>query len=296
MKKYQSLLLTFLSIASVACTAVVPDGVENGGTGTAFRAKVAGGDFNDGDRIGLYMFESSDSPFSGNVLADNMLIRIENSEAVMGGSLFFPDSKVDICAYYPYWDDNIITDKHLSVYVFEDQRTLENYRESDQKYLKLPDYENTGKPVELEFERLMSRLSFEIKPGSGFASADELEDCEIVIPNIKYHSSISLEKAELIEPEGMRDFFPYAGEKSVSGDKVSGIYAVVIPQTLYKGMSIANIRVGEDTFRCILEDDLVLGKGVNYTVSIVLDRSATKSAGSAGCGVAELSIKETVWE
>lgn len=296
MKKYLSSLLMALAVAAVSCTSVVPEETWNEGTKAPFKMNIADADFEDGDRIGLYMFESSGSPFGGEVLADNMLIRMDNSEAVLEGELFFPDTQVDICAYYPYWDDNIITDNHISVYVFEDQRNSRDYRESDQKYLKLLNYENTGKPVEMVFERLMSRLSFELKPGNGFSSADELKDCEIIVPNIKYHTSISLEDAELIEPEGKRDFFPYVGEKQVADGKVSGIYSLVIPQTLYKGMSIANITVGGDVFRCILDEDFTMRKGVSYTITITLDKSETKSD-SAACVVSGLSITEDpVWE
>ncbi len=280
-----------MSVAAVGCTAVTPETPGDNVPDNIFRTNITESDFSNGDKIGLYMFESADSPMTGYMLADNMLIQIQNSDAVLEGNLAIPDAEVDIFAYYPYFSDNLITDNHLSVYVFEDQRDLRNYRESDQQYAQLLGYTYTGEPVELEFEHLMSRLSFEIKPGNGFSSADELTDCEIVIPNIKYHTSISLEKAELIEPEGMRDFFPYTEEKITADGKVSGIYALVIPQTLYKGMSIANITIGPDTFRCILDEDFTMRKGVSYTISLTLDKTETKS-NLTQCHVSGISITE----
>ena len=291
MKKY---FYSLLILAAVSCTAM-PDASETNGNGSLLITKVSGGDFSVGDKIGLFMFEESDTPYGGRVVADNLLVEITGSGASLDGTVFFPDSRVDMFAYYPYWDDSYILDNFLSVYTYEDQRPLEQYRESEHKFVKFLGYENTGKPVELAFERLVGRLSFELIPGDGFSSADELMDCEIVIPNIKYNSGIFIETGELKEPEGNRDFFPYVDEMAVADGKVSGIYAMIVPQRLPKGASIANIRIGNDVFRCILDNDFTICKGVNYTVSLTLEKSATKGP-DAVCGVSWLSISESPWE
>lgn len=291
MKRY---LYLFLVLAAVSCTAM-PESPVHDWQGNQLITKISGGDFLNGDRIGLFVFESSDAVFGGNMLADNMLIRVTGNGPVLDGTFMFPEGTVDMFAYYPFFENNSIVDNFLSVYTFEDQRPTDQYRESEHKFVKVMNYENTGKPVELEFERLVSRLSLELKPGEGFSSADELKDCEIVMPNIKYNSGIFLETGELKEPEGNRDFFPNTDELDVADGKVSGIYAIIIPQTLYKGASIANIRIGDDTFRCVLDEDFTLRKGVNYTVSITLDKTVTKGA-EAVCVVSGLSVSESPWE
>ena len=289
MKRYICLLPI---LAAVSCTVMpeMPEVEENCGRLTT---KVAEGEFQSGDKIGMFMFEGADAPFGGVAIAENVLVRITSGGSKVGSEVFFPESPVDMFAYYPYWSDNYIVDNYLTVYTYEDQRPLDQYRESEHKFVKFLNYENTGKPVELAFERLVSRLSYELVPGNGFSSPEELMDCEIIIPNIKYNSGILLETGELKAPEGNRDFFPYAEEMAVVDGKVSGIYAMVVPQTLPKGASVANIRIGEDTFRCILDEDFIMKKGVNYTVTITLDKSETKSSGIM-CG--GLSINETSWE
>lgn len=291
MKRYLYLLSI---LAAVSCTAM-PENPGYDSEGNQFVTKITEGDFINGDRIGLYVFEAYDTPYGGYMLADNYLIRVTDGGPVLSGELMFPDGPVDMFAYYPYFDENIITDNFLSVYTFEDQRPTRQYRESEHKFVKYLNYENTGKPVELAFERLVSRLSFELIPGEGFSSADELKDCEIIIPNIKYNSGIFIETGELKTPEGNRDFFPNTDELSVADGKVSGIHAMIVPQTLYEGASIANIRVGDDVFRCMLNEDFTLIKGVDYTVTVTLNKYETKS-GDTECLISEFRINGAAWE
>ncbi len=56
-------------------------------------------------------------------------------------------------------------------------------------------------------------------------------------------------------------------------------------------MSIANITIGPDTFRCILYEDFTMRKGVSYTISLTLDKTETKS-NLTQCHVSGISITE----
>lgn len=240
----------------------------------------AGGDsFMDGDKLGLYAFRHKDDPeeaFKGVRQMDNLLLTVSGGQAQGESPIYFPkyDDNTDFYMYYPY--ENVVIEPSSTYqfsYVYSDQSTDENYRLSDKMLGVSLNVEKSPAPVHFRMKRLMSKVSFRLKPGTGYGSCSEILSAQVLLKNIKNTAAIGCISGSMTDPYTPDDIIPHGTfSENYSESVAEGVEAVIIPQKIETGSVMFVVSIGDRKFNGVLENDVTFEAGKHYTFTMTVNR------------------------
>lgn len=212
--------------------------------------------FEAGDAIGLYMTESSSSleelPYANNVRFTCSASGSFSSEEI----LFYPKEEegeegktYDLLAYYPYQDENGITEDGgtIKVAVQTDQSSQSAFSASDFMAATSLDRPVSKEPVPLFFRHKLSRLNIRILPGEGYTADGLLRENPIVrIVGTPTKALYDFSSDKLSGYNSVEDIIPN-GKWEVKDGLLVGKRVVIIPQATSSRVSI-EVKIGDMYF------------------------------------------------
>ena len=157
--------------------------------------KATATDFEDGDRIGLYMAEDEKGlELSGN-LVNNEPLTLKSNKWSGRRTLYWDEGRYNAYAYYPYQD--IVSTEDQPFGVATDQTTAETtdrlggYEASDFLFAVTKGVTAGQSPITLSFRHIMSRLTIRLVKGEDF-EGDMPNDAEVYIHNTVTTATIDL--------------------------------------------------------------------------------------------------------
>ncbi len=236
--------------------------------------------FEEGDAVGLYCVESTSDPQAALVGTRY----INNRELVMTmGTLtgstpcFWPTEYTgasDFYAYFPYDEKGLSADKSsYEISVAIDQRDDEAFRTSDRMLARAPQTARTEQAIRLDFKRLMSRLDFELKPGTGYSDPSGLLGAQVRVMNVAQVAQVDFASGEVSQPSIAVNIEPH-GTFRTTEDRAVGVVAIIPPQEVAARSYLFNVRIGTRNFRCTTERDLTFEPGKRYTFTLTINRTS----------------------
>lgn len=257
--KKQLFLLAFLSVILSGCSKFVdnltnsehPDDL-TGGTdsipikiSTLLWTKVSDGNYETGDKVGIYTVNWSDGTSgsleqSGNHL-DNMAFSFDGTEWMSEKEAYWKDdtTPADFYCYYPYMSG--LQDIHSVAFsVKEDQSSREDYYASEFLYGLTRGAKPSNQAVSITTKHTMSNLLIYLKPGKGYTEETlAAEKIDITITGVKTSATIDLATGVATPAGEPGNMVPH---------KENGYWrALVVPQEIIEGR-LLKVKVGNNTY------------------------------------------------
>ena len=233
----------------------------------------------DGDKIGLYAFRhknNQEEAFMGVRHMENLPLVIYGGKAQADMPIYFPkyDDKTDFYMYYPYGEDVIESSSTVATSIFyKDQSSDENYSLSDKMLGVTLNVEKSPSPVHFQMKRLMSRISFRLKPGKGFGDFNEILSAEVLLKNVKNSGGIDFVKGLIANPFAPDDIVPHGSfKRNYTANVAEGVDALIIPQKAYKGSVLFVVSVGDRKFNGVMDKEIEFQPGKQYTFTMTVNR------------------------
>lgn len=160
---YALAAMTFAACSSESLETPAPLTINATIDGETTRAEVSS--FKVGDFIGVFAGGETDVPFT---TTDGVNFRISETSHT---AIYFKSEEMEVKAYYPYNDDGSFS-------------TTDQDDVSDYLYAEGTASIETG-TADLEFQHLMSKLTFNISYGEGYSSSESLSHYSIEVSGIK---------------------------------------------------------------------------------------------------------------
>lgn len=223
-------------------------------------------DFEEGDKIGLYVAgEKDELELSGN-LVNNEPITLSSNTWTGRRTFYWDEGKYNAYAYYPYQMIESIEDQPFGVAT--DQTTAKaadrpgGYEASDLLYAITAGVEAGKEPIALRFKHMMSRITIRLVKGEDF-EGDMPRDAEIFIHNTVTSATIDLTAGIATrEAKGARKTIKARQE----GDHSFG--AIVVPQRIDNRMPLIEVVMKGVSY--LFESKFVFKTGVNHLVNLVI--------------------------
>ena len=199
------------------------------------QTKVTGTAFDTADEIGLYVMKEN-NPLTGERHIDNMHFSLKEGIWTPDQDIFYPEGKVNcrFIAYYPYKDQAIAeASSTITCNVSPTQNESKNYSLSDFLVAEKTSVTASAEAVPLVFKHKLAELCIELVPGTAYDSAEELLAASpvIKIKGVATQVVYDIEEETYTNQDVVSDIIP-TGSYSVSGGKVIGKHAVVVPQEI----------------------------------------------------------------
>ena len=228
--------------------------------------KATATDFEDGDRIGLYVAEEEKGlELSGN-LVNNEPLTLTAYTWSGRHTLYWDEGSYNAYAYYPYQSIVSIEDQPFGVAT--DQTTAETadglggYEASDLLFAKTAGVEAGQEPVKLSFKHIMSRLTIRLIKGEDF-EGDMPRDAEVFVHNTVTTATIDLSVGIATrKTNGARHTIKARQE----GDNLFG--AIIVPQRIDNRMPLIEVVMKGVSY--LYESKFVFKPGVNHLVNLVI--------------------------
>ncbi|MGN0280967.1 MAG: fimbrillin family protein [Prevotella sp.] len=228
--------------------------------------RVTATDFEEGDRIGLYVAEETEElELSGNLVNNEPMTLVSNTWAGRR-TLYWDEGRYNAYAYYPYQSILSIEDQPFGVAT--DQTTTETadqlggYEASDLLFAMTAGVEARQEPVALRFKHIMSRLTVRLVKGEDF-EGDMPRDAEVFIHNTVTTATIDLSAGIATrEVNGTRHTIKARQED----DNIFG--AIVVPQRIDNRMPLIEVVMKGVSY--LYESKFVFKTGVNHLVNLVI--------------------------
>ena len=235
-------------------------------------------DFEEGDRIGLYVAdEVKELELSGN-LVNNEPLTLASDTWSGRHPLFWDEGRYNAYAYYPYQDIVSIEDQPFAVAT--DQTTAETagrlngYEASDMLFAMTTGVEARQEPVTLCFKHVMSRLTIRLIKGEDF-EGDMPRNAEVFVHNTVTTATIDLSAGIVTRAtNGTRHTIKARQE----GDNQFG--AIIVPQRIDNRMPLIEVVMKGVSY--LYESKFVFKTGVNHLVNLVI--SSNPEQVSVGIG------------
>lgn len=245
----------------------------------ATMTKAAGNNFEVGDQIGFYCFESKGEP-EQNILGerhyDNKLLTMKSSGLEGTTPCFYPSKykgNSDLYFYYPYTDNSLaVNDCEALIMARQDQSSAEAFSLSDCMLATCLNTPKSLAPVKVTFKRLMSRLDFELIPGEGYSNPEDLLSAKIIVQNIYQTAVINYISGITHSPSVIKDITPH-GKLTVSTEKLVGVSAIIAPQEVKAKTGLFFVQIGDKKFRGVMSKDITFVSGKRYTFTLTVNRA-----------------------
>ena len=230
-----------------SCSTTEPEG---GGVETNLRialapsitTRVTGTAFDEEDAIGLSVVPWSDGreqPLSSSRWEDNVKFVYRDGQFVSSATAYFPDATTanTFYAYYPYNQTGFRSNtSSLAVAVATDQSDAASRTASDWMVAVTRNVKPDGQAVPVAFRHILSLMQIRMTAGDG-VTADELLEAEVLLKDFCSTALYDVDAETFGEPADVTDIRPY-GTTRIEGDYVTGLSAVVVPQTREAGETV----------------------------------------------------------
>lgn len=231
--------------------------------------KATSTDFEEEDKIGLYMAEEEKGlELSGN-LVNNEPLTLKSNKWSGRRTLYWDEGRYNAYAYYPYQD--IVSTEDQPFGVATDQTTAETtdrlggYEASDFLFAVTKGVTAGQSPITLSFRHIMSRLTIRLVKGEDF-EGDMPNDAEVYIHNTVTTATIDLAAGIATrEAKGKRLTIKSRQES----DNVFG--AIIVPQRIDNRMPLIEVVMKGVSY--LYESKFVFKAGVNHLVNLVITRN-----------------------
>lgn len=234
--------------------------------------------FEDSDNIGMYAVkhtDDSEAAFLGVRQIENVKYTISGGMPESEAPVYFPkkNTTTDFYLYYPWVDYNIdLNSTYLKMKYYYDQSIDDNFKKCDLMVAAALGVETSPIPIHFQFKRLMSKIEFRLKPGTGYTGS-ELEKAEFLIKNICTDGSLNMVEQTIEGISSLKDITPHGKLSFDSWDDITtGIDAIIYPQTVKKGTALYMITLGDRKFRGTLPEDITFEAGKKYVFTTTLNR------------------------
>lgn len=289
MKKQIIMMFTALyTLGAVSCIEepeLIPMGINISSTPT----KATDSEFEQGDRVGLYVVNYDDTGRPGTFYnsgnhADNKLFSFQFSKWVPNEEIYWKDNttKADFYCYYPY-QGSIADVNMLSFAVNTDQSILTNYKSSDFLYGQTRTVAPTSEPVEITTHHLMSNFVIVLVAGTGYRDAD-IAGAVVTVKGVKTRADINLRDGSVS---------PVGGTSQITPLKETGQYrALLVPQEL-SNSRLVSIKLGGNTYH--LTQSIRFESGKQHKATITINKTGEGlNIGIGDWEVDEIDYGETV--
>lgn len=232
--------------------------------------------FNDGDQIGLYGVNYTNSNTVAGTLLDEgnqvdnarYTYDAENRQWDSTGSIYYKDANtnIDLYAYYPYGAPESVTDYEFEVaYDQSGEGVTDGYSVSDFLWGKVENVVPSNDKVKIRFSHRLSNANVVLAEGSGFAEGefDGLEK-SVLVSNTIRTASIDLATGEV---DAVGDV---SAEGIVMRATEDGYRAIVVPQTIKGGTTLFTITINGITYEFSRDDNFSFnaGKQSKFTIEV----------------------------
>lgn len=238
--------------------------------------------FDENDRIGMYAFRHKADPedaFMGVRQFENRPFTVTDGRLVAEAPTYFPkySDATDFYVYYPFTDAIIESSSiYLSLITYEDQRDEKQFKLSDKMIAQALNVEKSPVPIHFTFKRMMSKLTFRLKPGTGYGSLADIEPAEILLKNILNSGALNCITMTIDGVSTPKDILPYGVfEAEPQAGCVSGVEAIIPPQTATKGTTLFYVLLGDKKYKGVLSEKVSFESGQNYIFTMTINRAET---------------------
>lgn len=220
-------------------------------------------EFEEGDRIGLYVVEApAPLQVSGNYV-NNLMATFNGSQWTGDSGLRWPstESTCDIYTYYPFMDVSSITATPFSV--LEDQS--EGYGACDFLWGKVASQVYTTEAIPLQFSHKLSKVTLRLVKADSY-------DGDLPTDAVFYvHSTVPDATADLTTGSITKD--PYGTARTITCHKIDDATyeAVIVPQRLSSRTPLFEMVANGVSY--LVEGSFNFKPGVNYTFDVILNTS-----------------------
>lgn len=232
--------------------------------------------FQDGDEVGLYMVsspESGEKNLSGERQYDNTLFTMVNGVFISNPTSYFPEDEAiynSVFIYHPYRTDVIAAgETSMTVSVAVDQMT--DYSSNDFLYGVVHDYQPGSSDLEIPFRHAFAKVNVQLKPGSGFNNVESMGNPSVTFKGSVTSGTFDFKDVAVDAAATAQDIVPN-GFFTESDGLLTGVSAILIPQTLKAGTVLFEIVIDEVTYEYTLAEDIVLASGTENNFTLTVDR------------------------
>lgn len=214
-------------------------------------------------KVGVYIAQNGTATSNG----DNVLLTADGNGNFSGGNMTWPTSgNIDIYAYAPYSSDASL-DNAYEFSVQTDQSTDGNYLASDLLYAsKTNQAKTTDGNVALNFSHKLTKLNINIDNKN---SEVDLKGATVSIVGTLPSTSLTLKSGELAAASGNATNIKAATFAADAENFKSS--AIIVPQTISSGSTLALISTGSKTLTAKLGKDVTFATGKSYTYNITIN-------------------------
>ena len=230
-----------------------------------------------GDRIGL-MAMLSGTPVSGQRYLDNLLLTASaEGSLVPERTVYYPegdDAKLDFLAYYPYCSDGVPDgNSQMTVTVQEDQRSDENWDQSDFLVATKTKVSASTNSVTLTFKHKLAKLKVELVPEK-VEDMDALLDADPILKASGFYTEATYDFAtEMFSDLSKEGVIQAAGAWKKSSGKLVGKELIVVPQEIKQNKQCLILELNGRIYTCQLTD-AVLNSNSQRVITIRVKESA----------------------
>lgn len=230
-------------------------------------------DFENGDRIGLYVAQA-DAPLEiGGNLVNNEALTRNGSSWTAARTLYWDDGIYNAYAYYPYMQ-NVSSTTDQPFNVSTDQSTaktataLGGYEASDLLFATTKGIKASASPINLTFKHIMSKLKIRLVKGEDF-EGDMPTDAQVYIHNTVSTATIDLQAGVATRyVKGTRHTIKARQENDF-------IYsAIVVPQRIDNRQPLVEVVMKGVSY--LFESKFVFKPGVEHLVNLVITDNPDK--------------------
>ncbi len=224
---------------------------------SAVNTKALNNSFESGDQIGLYAMVTGNSIEETRYI-DNLCLNFTDDQTLTPSkTVFYPegDGTLDFVAYYPYQSDALASgESTLSISVNTDQSDSGNYSQSDFLTASTEEIESSNNAVTLTFKHRLSRIKIELIPQDESSLDELLQDApKVTISGFYTQAEYSLLTDEVVSTSSPADISAY-GEWQEEDGKLTGVEAIVIPQTITAGKQNIFIEWNGGIYTCPIDE------------------------------------------
>ena len=230
-------------------------------------------DFENGDKIGLYVTDYADdvaSPLqiSGN-WANNVATTYNGTAWNTAQKIFWSDNKMDVYGYYPYMNPTSIDEHPFSVALDQsiegENGELGGYEASDFLWAKATAVTKEDETVALEFKHRCSKLIVKLIKGADY-KGDFPTSASLYIHNVVPTATIDFTTGAVV-----KDVF---GEPTtIKARKVADdtYEAIIVPQRVTSRRPFIELIAGNISY--LVEDTFYFRSGKCHTISLTINSS-----------------------
>ena len=234
------------------------------------KSRVTDTDFENGDKIGLFVGETDKPLEIGGNLVNNEALTCNGGSWSASKTLYWDAGTYNAYAYYPYISPvTSIEDLPFSVKTDQsgvDEATgMDGYEGSDFLYAQTKGVSASNSPVSLKFKHIMSKLTIRLVKGEDF-EGDMPQTAEVYVHNTVPEATIDLSA-------GVATREVRGKSKTITAKQVAGtIYtAIIVPQRISNRMPLIEVVMKGVSY--LFESTFQFKPGTEHLVNLVISNN-----------------------